>query len=147
MIGNDVEPLIVIAIAARRMVHRAGSVHFIIDHNLFQMHQPIVLVHQNGNAGQTQCMKRCALFDVLSALQIGNQAHIDSPLLRRNHRLHRTGGGQPIDRHIEVACGTPIEHCQAVEWRVVWAVVDLHRRAPPSPDRNREHQHDETERA
>ena len=146
VIGNDVEPLIVIAIAARRMVHRAGGVHFIIDHNLFQMHQPIVLVHENRNAGQTQRMERRTLFDVLSALQIGNQAHIDSPLLRRDHRLHRTGRGQPINRHIEVACRMPIERGQAIEWRVVWPVVDLYRRAPPGTDRNREHQHDETQR-
>jgi predicted RNA polymerase sigma factor len=27
----------------------------------------------------------------------------------------------------------------AIEWRIVWPVVDLHRRAPPGPDRNRKH--------
>ena len=40
----------------------------------------------------------------------------------------------------------PIERGQAIEWRVVWPVVDLHRCAPPGSVRNREHQHDEIER-
>ena len=35
VVSNDVQSLIVIAIAARRMIHRARRIHFIVNDNLF----------------------------------------------------------------------------------------------------------------
>ena len=51
-IMQDVQPLIVIAVTARRVIHRAGRIHFIVNDNLFQMHESIVLIHKDWYAGQ-----------------------------------------------------------------------------------------------
>ena len=146
MIGNDVQPLIVIAITARRMIHRAGRIHFIVDHNLFQVHQPIVLIHENRNTGQMQRLEGRALFHILGALSISDQPHINSALLRFDHGRHCARRGEPIGRYIEIARRMSIKRREAIERRVVRAVIDLHRRAPSDPEWRQKRQDDESPR-
>lgn len=126
VVPNDIQPFIIVAIAARRVIHRTVGVDLIVDNHLLQMHEAVVLIDFNGNTGFPKSRHRGLLLRVVEPFTVGDDANIHTPLLGLDQRLDCKGGGQPVHRDKDVSCGTIIDLHNPPERLVLRGVPHLH---------------------
>ncbi len=135
MIRDDIHPFIIIAIAARRVVHRTGGIDLIVNDDLFQMHEPVVLIDADRNPGQMKRPQGALLLDILRAFLIGQHANIDAPLLGCDQGLHCARVSQSVDGHIDIPLRMLIERDHSIQRRALRRIIHFKVGAPNHPGR------------